>query len=266
MTRFDAHCHLTHAAFELDVQAVLARARDAGVTRIHAPGFDPASFSRGRGLEGVVRGVGLHPWWISSVPDDAMLAGLAAMRAAIAEGDVVSIGEVGLDRGSKHGNSIARQTRALELQLALARETSLPVVLHCVDAHGRMIELLERHGPFEGVVHGFSGEPEMALRYVALGLHVSFGPLVTVPTARRARAAAVVVPDDRLLVESDAPDQRPYGATATRSEPAVLGTVIDALAVLRGTTSAHVGDVTYANAARLFVPQASRRAGGAEGC
>lgn len=263
MKRFDACCHLAHDAFAGDVAAVIARAYAAGVVGMHIPGVDPASFTRARSLgEGIVHGVGLHPWWVATASEADIEVGLRAMRAAIERDDVRSIGEIGLDRARDRG-SIEAQTRALVAQLAIARAQALPIVLHVVDAHGLVLELLEREGPFEGMVHGFSGSAEVAARYVALGLHVSFGPAITRAHVRRAREAARVVPDTRLLVETDAPDQ---SVDSGRGEPAMLGVVIDALASLRGATHAHVAAATYENALGLFAPRSRRRADGAAGC
>lgn len=251
MKLFDAHVHLAHPAFDADRAAVLADARGAGVTRMHVPGYDPASWSRACALEatGALRGVGLHPWWVHGADPVEIARGLDALGARLAEGGVVSVGEIGLDRAQDRARSFEAQRRALDAQLALARRHDLPVALHVVDAHGAMLEHLAAHATSRGYVHGFAAAPEVAARYVALGLHVSFGGSILRPNAERARASARVVPIDRLLVETDAPDGPRRG---TRGAPSMLDEVVKALAAVRDVGEDDIAEATYANASRLF--------------
>jgi TatD DNase family protein len=263
MKAFDAHCHLEHEAFEGDVDFVIDEARALGVERIHVPGFSPATWPRAGALsrEGIVRGVGLHPWWVDAVTDADVDDGLARLSSMLAREDVCSVGEIGLDRARDRKRSIARQERAFLAQLELARAHALPIVLHVVSAHGRVLELLERaSSTHSGLVHGFTGAPEIATRYVGLGLHVSFGPAITRTDARRARASAGAVPDARLLVETDAPDQAVEGRVGQRGEPSALGGVISALAVIRGQSPDDIAAIAYENASRLFMRSPRRGA------
>lgn len=248
MKRFDVCCHLGHEAFARDREAVLARARAAGVSLIHEPGFGPASTAPREAREGVVSGAGLHPWWVSACAEAALDDALLRLDTRGA----VSIGEIGLDRAPRFAHAIDRQERAFRAQLALARRAELPVLLHVVQAHGRALEILRETAPaWRGLVHGFTGAKEVAERYVALGLYVSFGPAITRANARRAREAAAAVPETHLLVESDAPDQAPAGV-ARRGEPADLVAVTSALAALRGAREEEIARVTYENACGVF--------------
>jgi TatD DNase family protein len=103
-------------------------------------------------------------------------------------------------------------------------------VLHVVRRDGALLDALRPHAPLRGMVHAFTGGPELAREYVALGLHLSFGGGLTRPNARRARDAAALVPAERVLIETDAPDQTPRGASSPRNEPSFLPLVRDALA------------------------------------
>ena len=141
----------------------------------------------------------------------------------------------------------------LRTQLQLARHLELPVILHCVRAVGRLIEVLEDTGslPAGGMVHGFGGPAELTKRFVKLGYSFSSGGMVTREDARRCRKAAQSVPAARLLVESDTPDHAPSG-TGEQSEPASIWTTLEVLASLRGTTAQDLARVTAHNARALF--------------
>lgn len=161
------------------------------------------------------------------------------------------MGECGLDwYRTRDTAGRQRQRRAFRAQLALARERDLPVVVHCVRAYGVLLEICERDGvpSAGGMIHAWTGAPELVPRALRLGLHLSFGPVVFV--ARRARAAVAEVPDARLLVETDCPDQAPPGHG--RGEPADLVPVAAEVARLRGTEPEAVLASTAANARRLL--------------
>jgi TatD DNase family protein len=165
----------------------------------------------------------------------------------------VAIGETGLDGVGERRARLADQEVVFRAQLALARERRLPLMLHILDAHGRAFEILRGDGvPSGGVIHSYSGSAEMARDYLALGLSLSFAGSVTHPGAKRARAAAAVVPRDRLLVETDAPDQTPAPHRPGLNEPAYLGTIVSALAAARGEPAEEVARGTEGNARRLF--------------
>ncbi len=257
MNAFDAHCHLSAAGFDDDRAEVIARAIDRGVARMHVPGYDPSAWSRVERADGALHarfGVGLHPWWVHEATDEALEEALGWLDDVVRTHDVASIGETGLDRFGVRAASIARQTRAFTHQVALAHTAGLPLALHVVAAHGQAVaRLAAERRVITGYVHGFSGAPEVARQYVALGLCISFGAAIMHDRTRHARASAAVVPDTHLLVETDAPDGR--FAAGVRAEPSALVGVIETLAHIRGASVAHVTEVTAHNAARLFGPR-----------
>jgi TatD DNase family protein len=257
---FDSHCHLDASEYDADRSAVIARARAAGVTGILVPGFAPDEW---RGLRALCAldpllccAVGLHPWYVHELSPEARAQALGGLAAQVRDSGAVAVGECGLDAPkAKHGGaSMALQEEVLEAHLGVARALHLPLVLHCVGAHARLLELLARHGPLAagGVMHSYSGSAELVPKYQALALSFSFAGIVTRHNARRPREALRAVPLERLLVESDGPDQAAQDVLPRRSEPAHLGLVLAAAAQIRDQPRELLAQTTAENARRLF--------------
>ena len=147
-----------------------------------------------------------------------------------------------------------KQEQVFRDQLAVARELDLPIVLHILRTHPDSLRILKADGVPRagGVVHSFGGSAELAKEYVALGLHISFAGGIAGVHAPRLRAAAQVIPEQRLLVETDAPDQTPLPLRPALCEPAFLSAVIEAVAAVRGQTILATSQSTEQNARRLF--------------
>lgn len=253
---FDAHNHLDRCA---DPRASLEEAREAGVHGQLLAGVDPAGWRAQAALVGgapdLWAAYGIHPWTAASLAEDQHAACIAELEAAL-DGALgaapLALGELGLDR-SRHvpSDSLERQEALFRAQLALARDRGLPVVLHIVRAHGRALELLRADGlPARGgMVHSASTPAELVPEYLDLGLHLSFAAGVT--RHPRARQAAARVPLDRLLAETDAPDQPPAGHEPP-NRPALLGEIVAALATVHGLGTHDMAERTEANARRLF--------------
>jgi TatD DNase family protein len=257
---FDSHCHL-HDARVSDPEGAIARARAAGVRGFLLAGVDPEGWldeervARGHG--DVFLSLGVHPQRVAEVGAEAaraMVDALAIRLASASAPRAVAVGEIGLDAVDERKASLELQERIFRAQLAIARALDLPVALHVLRAHGRALEVLARDGVPRrgGVVHSYSGAPDLAPRYLDLGLHLSFAGGVTRASSRRARESVVRVPAERLLVETDAPDQAPAPHEGGQNEPALLPLIVGAVAALRGETAAEVACYTDANARRLF--------------
>jgi len=255
----DTHCHLDGAAFAPDRDAVLARARAAGVSEIVVPSIGPEGWPAlarySAATPGVHFGLGIHPQLLPALDgrdDDRRLADL---DAALGAGGAVAVGECGLDGPSiPAGAPLERQVHVLRGHLALARKHRLPVMLHCLKLHEPLLALLdEEDGPVPagGVLHSFSGSADQVRSYVRSGLHFSFAGAVTYEGARRPIAALMAVPPERLLLETDAPDQTPRPHRG-RNEPAFLPAIAAAVARATGRTVAEVDALTSANARALF--------------
>jgi len=259
---FDSHCHLHDVRLVADAAEVWARACAVGVTGALLAGVDPPGWLDEARLCVAYRGLfasyGLHPQIVASLDDNGLDRMLAALDDALAEPPLgvhaVAIGEIGLDGLDDRRASLGLQERAFRAQLQRARRAGLPLSLHILAAHPRAIEVLADEGvpPAGGVVHSYSGSAELARDYLALGLSLSFAGPVANPAAKKAHRAAEMVPRDRLLVETDAPDQTPGPHRPARNEPAFLVANIAALAQIRGESPAEVAAYTEANARRLF--------------
>ncbi len=259
---FDTHCHLDRPAFDADRDAVLARARAAGVAELVVPAIGPDGWGRLAAFAGATPGVhfglGIHPQLLPELDpgdDDRLLADL---DAALSRGGAVAVGECGLDAATADPAAgpfaapLERQAVVLRGHLALARKHRLPVLLHCLRAHPALLALLEGEPlPAGGVLHSYSGSADLVRPYAAAGLWFSFAGPVTYERARKPLDAARAVPRDRLLVETDAPDQTPRPHRG-RNEPAFLREIAAALAGALGMSVAELDALTTANARRLF--------------
>jgi len=249
----DTHCHLDVQAFDVDRDDVRARARHAGVTVIVVPAIRPASFAQLRSLAArapeVRIALGVHPQIVASLGDrEKDLDGLAA---ACVDAGAIAVGECGLDGASADH---AEQERLFRRQIAVARELRLPLLVHILRAHDVAPRILadERAAEVGGILHSYSGGPDLVPVYAELGFAFSFAGPVTYGNSRRPVAAARCVPAALLLAETDAPDQAPEPHRGRRSEPAFVREVIAGLARARDTTPDDIADLTTANARRVL--------------
>ena len=248
----DTHCHLDCEPLAGGVDAVLARARAAGVghclwvgTTVETSRLAVAGSRRHPMLRA---SVGVHPHDAESVTD----ATFAELDALAEDPCVAAIGEVGLDYYRQHA-APERQLSALRGFLALARRRNLPLALHCREAHRPMLDVLgESGGTVRGIIHCASGPPEFIREAVALGLHISFSGTVTFPNAHATRQLVPLVPDERLLVETDAPFLSPQPVRGQPNEPAHVAHTAAAIAALRGMTTGALAVLTGRNARALL--------------
>ena len=208
----------------------------------------------------LARAYGIHPQVIEQYSDAELAQQLETLSRALAGRDPAlpppqAVGELGLDAlTAERRASLPRQTSIFRAQLALAREHDRPLVLHILRSHGEALRVLRHDGVPRcgGVVHSYSGSAELVRDYLALGLSLSFSGAVTLPQAQRLHSAVRAVPSERLLIETDAPDQTPLTQRPAENEPAFLPAVCAAVAALRGDDPAQLAQITAANARRLF--------------
>ena len=253
----DSHAHLDAPEFDADRDAVLARARAAGVMRQIVPAVNAAGWPKLRELcareTGLLPAYGLHPMYL----DDHRDADLVELRAWIERERPVAVGECGLDFFVE-GLDPARQARFFDGQLRLARDFDLPVVVHARRAVDAVLAAIRRFGPLRGVIHSYPGSAEQAKRLFDLGFLVGIGGPVTYERANRLRTLAATLPIECVLLETDAPDQPDNHHRGQRNEPARLRNVLDTVAALRGMTPVELAAATTANAERLFRLQPHR--------
>ena len=255
MTLIDSHCHLDDKQFAADRDETIARALAAGVEAMLAIGSGDGPPD----LEAAVRLADRYPFITATIgvhPHDAGKATpetLQSLRTLAAHPKVVAVGEIGLDY---HYDFSPRevQRQAFAAQLAIAREASLPIVIHTREAWDDTLALLREHWHGPGVLHCFTGGPEQARHALDLGFHLAFGGVITFPKAESTRESARLTPLDRLLVETDCPYLAPVPHRGKRNEPAFLLETVKHLATIRGVTPAAIAEATTRNFRALFKP------------
>jgi TatD DNase family protein len=262
----DTHCHLDAAEFAADRSVVVERARDAGVAQLVLPAVQASNFDAVRTLaheHGFIYALGIHPLYV----DQAAPADVDGLRAALAaqrrDPRLAAVGEIGLDHFVP-GLDRVRQEWFYAEQLKVARDAGLPVILHVRRSADALLKHLRRIGVPGGIAHAFNGSAQQAREFVALGFKLGFGGAMTFERALQIRELAKTLPDEAIVLETDAPDippqwlyrtaaERAAGAAA-RNEPAQLPAIARSLAALRGWTMEHTAAVTSANA-RAALPR-----------
>jgi TatD DNase family protein len=260
----DSHAHLDMPHFDADREAVITRAREVGVAAILSLGVDANSSQRAVTLaqqyEDVFAAIGIHPHEAQhATPEDyKALVRLARAREA---NRIIAWGEIGLDYHYDHSPRDVQQ-REFRRQIRLARELDLPVCIHSREAHDDVLTILEEEQAIDvGVVmHCFSGDEQVARRCLDLGFYISFAGPVTFTNARQLPAIVHLIPDHRLLIETDAPylSPHPWRGREHRNEPARVAVIAARVAELRGVSVEAVGQAATRNFNRLFFTHRSR--------
>lgn len=253
---FDTHAHLDQDNFDTDRDAVVARARQAGVNNIIAIGVtaetSAACVALAAKYEGVHAAVGIQPNYVHEVHADEW----DRIVALASQPGVVAIGETGLDRYWDDAPFSVQQDYFDRL-LRLSPQTGLPFVVHMRDCEEDVLVMLREargRGPLAGVMHSFTGTAEGAAECVELGLYISFAGMVTYKKSDELRQIAASIPADRLLIETDSPYLSPEPVRKIRrNEPAHVVHTAGCLAAVRGVTIEELAETTTANAWRLFL-------------
>ncbi len=253
----DSHCHLASEAFAGDAEAVIGRARAAGVAGVLCildatsdEEADRAAALRGR-WPALSTAVGVHPHHAGRFAGDAASSEAVLARRLDDVAGVVAVGEIGLDYHYDFApHDVQREVFAA--QLAVARARDLPVVIHGREAEDDILAVLRESGQTRGVFHCFTGDTAMARRALDLGFHVSLSGILTFPRAESLREVARYVPADRLLVETDSPYLAPVPYRGKRNEPAWVARVVEALAGERGWPVPDAASRTTGNFVALF--------------
>ncbi len=254
MRLFDSHAHLHVPEYADDLDAVLDRARAAGVVGMVTIGTDRdtnrAAVALAEKHPDIRATVGIHPHDAAEAIDADFDEMERLSRGSPA---VVALGEMGLDF-FRNLSPPDVQERVLRRQLALARRLGKPVVLHCRDAHAETLAILGEEGVRDvgGVMHCFSADVEIARRCLDLGLYLSLAGPVTYKNARALPDVARFAPRDRLVVETDCPFLPPHPHRGKRNEPAYVALTVARIAELRGDDPEALAAATADNAARLF--------------
>lgn len=261
----DHHCHLDFPDFAPDLDAVVARAKAAGVATMVTISTRIRQFDRIRAIaeryDDVWCSVGTHP---HNADEERGIAADEIVRLS-RHPKVVAIGEAGLDYHYKLGTPAA-QAEGFRAHIAAARETGLPLEIHTREADADTLAILEdehrTNGAFPAVLHCYTGGRELAMRAVDLGLYVSFTGVISFKKTEALQDIARDVPADRLLVETDAPFLAPVPYRGKTNEPAYVVHTAAALARIRGVTDAEIARTTTDNFFRLYTKAKRPQAGG----
>lgn len=249
----DTHCHLTDEKLS-DSENILKKSHEMGVAKMITSGFDlPSSIEAVKFAEkheGVFASIGIYPCEVDKVDENY----IEKLKALAKNDKVVAIGEIGLEL-RENCPSFERQKEVLVEQLILAHELKLPLVFHCREAIGKMLEILKENKhllEFGGTLHCFTESKEVAKEIVKLGLHISIGGVSTFKNARHVQEAIGVVPLEKMLLETDSPYLAPTPFRGQINTPAFIPYIAENIAKIKGISTAEVGEITTANATKLF--------------
>lgn len=257
---FDSHCHLTDDQLLPQLNAVLERARAANVTAMLSIATDLDDAARTLKLcdgQTIWASAGVHPASALGWNDDDSARTLSELAR---DSKVGALGEIGLDyiydEAHPHypGATRARQKQVFEAQLQIAAALSKPIVIHNREADDDLIEIVAawKDKLNGGVFHCFGGSPEVARRVLDLGFHLGFTGIVSFKNARETQDVARLCPLDRILIETDAPYLAPVPMRGKTNEPSFVPFVADKIAEIKGLSREEIGEITTANARRLF--------------
>ncbi len=267
----DSHCHLDAPEFDADRDAVVARARAAGVAQVVLPAVARDNFKRVRELAhgySLVYALGIHPLCTAGAADDDLRALHDALAAACdptqRDPRLVAIGEIGIDHFVE-GLDRERQSHFYAEQLKLARRFDLPVIVHVRRSADTLLKHLRRTPVRGGIAHAFNGSEQQARAFVEMGFKLGFGGAMTFERALQIRRLAQALPAEAIVLETDSPDIPPHWLYRTaaeradkaqaRNEPAELPRIAAVLAGLRGVSLSALAEQTSANVrAVLAIP------------
>jgi len=251
----DSHAHIQGNEYDGEVEAVIERARGAGVEKIIAVGgagdmsSNTDAIALADSFPEIYATVGIHPHDAKDVGTEE----LRALSELTAHPKVVAVGETGLDYYYNHSPR-DMQRRVFSQFIRIARQTGLPIVVHERDATKDAAELLRSEGAGElrGVIHCFTGNYEAACAYLDLGFYLSFTGIITFKNAESLRDVVRKVPLEHMLIETDSPFLTPVPHRGKRNEPAYVRFVAETVAIVRGISLEQVASITSANAQNLF--------------
>ena len=249
----DSHCHLEMPAFDPDRQQVLERAHSAGVKGFVVPGTTQESWRKILDLAApnhdIYPALGLHPCFCS----EHAIGQTKQLRVLAESAHPVAIGEIGLDYYPRNQDlNRELQLQLFKLQLQIAQDLGLPVILHTRKAHDQVLQLLKKHALKGGISHAFNGSWQQARQYMDLGFCLGFGGMLTYERSTRLRTLAKAIPLEYLVLETDAPDMPGAAHQYQRNSPEYLPEVLDTLTGIRQEDRQNIAATTTANVKRVL--------------
>lgn len=250
---FDTHAHLNAEQYNEDLQEVIDRAQNEGISNIVVVGFDRPTIEKAMELtekyDFIYASVGWHPVDAIDMTEDD----LQWIEELSSHPKVVALGEMGLDYyWDKSPKDI--QQEVFRKQIRLAKKVKLPIVIHNREATADIVEILKEEGAGEvgGIMHCFSGSPEIAKECVDMNFFISLGGPVTFKNAKKPKEVADVIPLEKLLIETDCPYLTPHPFRGKRNEPSYVKLVAEQIAEIKGLSVEEVAKATTENAKKLF--------------
>ena len=248
---FDTHAHLNDSAFDADREELMAGLADKGIGLVMNAGCSLES------SRDIIKLAERYPWLYASVgshPDSADEVNegvIEEYRKLCLHEKVKAIGEIGLDY---HYEDIPReiQKNAFRMQMQLAKELDMPVIIHEREAHDDGMRIVREFPGVTGVFHCYSGSAEMARQLVNLGWYIGFTGVLTFKNAHKAVETAASIPLDRIVIETDCPFMAPVPYRGKRNDPGYLSLMAEKLAEIRGITPEEAAKITTENAKRLY--------------
>lgn len=249
---YDSHAHLDDPRFDQDRRQIIESLESDGISLVINPGADMESSFHGlemaKEYPQIYAAVGLHP----QVASEYKSSDIEKLREWAEEPKVIAIGEIGLDYYYGKDNR-REQMNLFKEQMELAKEMSLPVIIHMRDATEETYNILKDYeGSVRGVMHCYSGSAEMAEVFMKLGYYISLAGVVTFKNAKTAKDVAKSIPLDRLLIETDSPYLTPEPHRGKRNEPKYVRQVANKICELRDISLEELSEVTRRNTRELF--------------
>ncbi len=251
MHLIDSHCHLDFDAFDNDREAILSQCQTVGIKHIIVPGVTAKQWSNL--IETCAQypmlklALGLHPMFMAEHASDDV----DKLRSTLMRNKAIAVGEIGLDFFMADTDKEA-QTNLFKAQLTLAAEFNLPVILHVRKAHDQVLKLLREINVPGGIVHAFNGSLQQAEQYQKLGFLFGVGGALTYSRANKLRTLFSQLPEEHIVLETDAPDMPLSGYQGERNTPERIPLILRTLAELRSVSEASLAAATTANCQRLF--------------
>jgi TatD DNase family protein len=248
---FDTHTHLNAEDFSEILDDVIVRANETGVSHMMVIGFDQETNKKAIEIATkyphIYASVGFHP----TIAHEITESDFTLLEEQLKSPYVVAIGECGLDL-HWHKDTLDDQIEIFQRQIELSKKLNKPLVIHMRDVTEEMYHTLKPYQPLKGIMHAFPSSPEMAQRFIELGLHISLGGPVTFKNAKTPKEVAKKVDFNKLLIETDCPYLSPHPFRGKRNEPARVRLVAEEIASLRNVSFEEVARQTTSNAFALF--------------
>ncbi|MCL1050956.1 TatD family hydrolase [Shewanella abyssi] len=250
----DSHAHLDFQEFDHDRAELFQKMREQGITQVVIPGVSEQKWSNQLRIAKAYNcpfALGVHPWFCHSMTEQT-LPNLRQLLLSVRQPQkLVAIGECGLDK--LHKSNFTTQLAVFKAQITLAEEFDLPLIIHCVKSHEEMLCLLKNaQNAKKGVIHGFYGGPELALRYVNLGYKLGIGGLLLNDGAKKLQQTVAQLPVSAFVLETDSPAMSPRSSGNVRNSPLILPLLLRKVASLQKKTNVLISEQLYLNVTQLF--------------